>query len=366
MVLDRLRHPIVLAPLAGGPSSPALTAAVSGAGGLGFFASGYLTAEALRDGIAQVRALTSEPFGVNIFVLPAEDIDLGAVRAYVERLRAEAARYGVDPGEPRYEDDDWDAKLDVLRADPVAVVSFTFECPAPDVVASLKDVGSEIWVTVTDLDEVRAAAAAGADALVVQGFEAGGHRASFTDSGDREELGLLALVRLAAVETALPLVATGGIADGAGVAAALAAGASAAQIGTAFLLAPEAGTNPAHREALAADTPTALTRAFTGRRARGLVNRFLEEHSGEAPSAYPHVHHATAPIRAAARERGDAGGFNLWAGQAHRLAASRPAADIVQSLSVEARAALESARERLGRQEGASVSAERSRSPTDM
>jgi nitronate monooxygenase len=366
MVLDRLRHPIVLAPLAGGPSTPALAAAVSRAGGLGFFAGGYLTPEALRTGVAEVRALTSEPFGVNLFVPPVEDVDAGAVRAYVGRLRAEAARYGVEPGEPRYDDDGWDAKLDVLRADPVAVVSFTFGCPTPEVIASLKEAGSEVWVTATDLAEVRAATAAGADALVVQGIEAGGHRASFSDRNDAEDLGLLALIRLAAVETRLPLIATGGIADGAGVAAALAAGAVAAQVGTAFLLAPEAGTNPAHREALAADQATALTRAFTGRRARGLVNRFLEEHSGEAPTAYPHIHHATAPIRAAAREQGDAGGFNLWAGQAHRLAAPRPAAEIVRSLSADAGAALKSARERLVGQEGARVSAERSRSATDM
>jgi nitronate monooxygenase len=366
MVLDGLRHPIVLAPLAGGPSTPALTAAVSDAGGLGFFAAGYLTPDALRDGIAQVRALTSAPFGVNLFAPPAGHVDDAAVSAYAERLRVEAARYGVEPGEPRSDDDGWDAKLEILRSDPVAVVSFTFGCPAPDVIESIEDVGSEAWVTVTNPGESREAAAAGADALVVQGIEAGGHRASFADNDTAEDFGLLALIRLAAASTGLPLVATGGISDGAAVAAVLAAGARAAQIGSAFMLAPEAGTNPAHREALAAGSPTAITRAFTGRRGRGIVNRFMEEHSDGAPTAYPHLHHVTAPIRAAARERGDAGGFNLWAGQAHRFATAMPAAEIVHSLGADARAALEAACERLAAQEGASVSAERSRSSSDM
>lgn len=149
------------------------------------------------------------------------------------------------------------------------------------------------------------------------------------------------LLRLVAAEIDLPLVAAGGLADGASIAAVLAAGARAAQLGTAFLLAPEAGTDPAHRAAIAEEEPTALTRAFTGRLARGIVNRFLVQHTEAAPIAYPHVHHATAPIRAAARERGDADGFNLWAGQAHTLARELPAAEIVQTLSDEARAALE-------------------------
>jgi nitronate monooxygenase len=127
----------------------------------------------------------------------------------------------------------------------------------------------------------------------------------------------------------------------------LAAGAAAAQVGTAFLRAPEAGTNAAHRDALAADTPTALTRAFSGRAARGLVNRFLVEHSADAPIAYPHVHHATSRLRAQARERGDADGFNLWAGQAHRLARAEPAAEIVRRLAADARAALAGAAARV-------------------
>jgi nitronate monooxygenase len=215
------------------------------------------------------------------------------------------------------------------------VVSFTFGCPPLCELVSLRAHGSEVWVTVTDEAEARAARDAGADVLVLQGVEAGGHRGSWEDRPDTaaDGLGLLALLRLVAEsDVDLPLVAAGAVADAASLSAVLAAGATAAQVGTAFMLAPEAGTNPAHREALRSDSPTALTRAFTGRLARGIVNRFMEEHSPAAPVAYPHIHHATAGLRAAARESGDAGGFNLWAGQAHRLAVERPAAETVLAL----------------------------------
>jgi len=339
MVLAGLRHPIVLAPLAGGPATPALAAAVTDAGGLGFLAAGYLTAEEMCTDIRELRERTDNVFGVNVFVPGGPPADERALRGYVERMRGEASRYGVGVGEPRDDDDDWGAKLAALEQEPVPVVSFTFGCPAPEVIAALRDAGSEVWVTVTDLAEARRAAGAGADALVLQGIEAGGHRASFVDRDDAEGLSTLALLRLVRAALALPLVATGGITDGAAVAAVLAAGAAAAQIGTGFLRADEAGTHPAHRQALATETETALTRAFTGRLARGLVNRFLVEHGAEAPSAYPHVHHATAPIRAEARRRGDADGFNLWAGQAHRLAVAAPAAEIVRTLVRDAEAA---------------------------
>jgi nitronate monooxygenase len=349
VILDRLRYPIVLAPLGGGPSTPALTAAVSNAGGLGFLAGGYLTASDLRAAIGAVRERTSAPFGVNVFVPGSPAVDERAVRAYLERLQAEAARYGASVGDPRYDDDDWDAKVALLRDEPVPVVSFTFAAPPADVVAQLRKKGSEVWATVTEVAEARVAHEAGVDVLVVQGVEAGAHRASFRDRDDAEALGVLPLIRLVSAELDLPLVAAGGIGDGASVAAVLVAGASAAQIGTGFLRAAEAGTHPVHRAALAADAPTALTRAFSGRLARGLVNRFLTEHSRDAPSAYPHVHFATAPIRAAAREQGEADGFNLWAGQAHRLARELPAAEIVETLAREARTALAAAEARLDR-----------------
>lgn len=343
MDFPRLAHPIVQAPLSGGPSTPELAAAVSGAGGLGFLAAGYTSAEALRGQITRVRELTAAPFGVNIFVLEEQRIDAAALSAYRDSLAAEAKRYSIELGEPRFDDDELDAKLAVLEAARVAVVSTAFGCPSAELTGRLHDAGSACWVTVGSPAEAAQAAAAGADALVVQGLEAGGHRGGF---GDASDLGVLPLLRLVARESILPLVAAGGIADGAAVAAVLAAGATAAQVGTAFLRTPEAGTSAAHRAALAGEEPTGLTRAFTGRRARGIVNRFMRSHP-DAPSGYPHVHHLTAPLRAAARAAGDADTINLWAGQAYPLAAEVPAAELVRLLGSGARAALVAAQARL-------------------
>jgi nitronate monooxygenase len=338
VVLDELNVPIVLAPLAGGPSTPALAAAVADSGGLGFVASGYLSAIELRDRIGETRRRTRGAIGVNLFV-PGGPTDRSAYGTFVERLRPEAARAGVELGDPRFEDDDWQAKLELLRADPVPVVSFAFGCPAPAVLSELHAAGSETWISVTSPDEAREAARAGASALVVQGGEAGGHRASFVDRPDVPVYGLLTLLQLVGAVVDLPVVATGGIATGGGVAAVLGAGARAAQLGTAFLRCPEAGTAEVHRRALASAAPTTLTRAFTGRLARGIENRFIRRYHEEAPIAYPEVHHVTAPLRRAGRERGDAGVVNLWAGEAHELAEERPAAEIVRAVAAEARAA---------------------------
>ncbi|MGZ4352783.1 MAG: nitronate monooxygenase, partial [Gaiellaceae bacterium] len=181
--------------------------------------------------------------------------------------------------------------------------------------------------------------------LVVQGVEAGGHRGTFADEDGAGELGLLALLRLVARTVSLPLVASGGIVDGAGVAAVLAAGARAAQRGTAFLRTPEAGTSAEHRAALAGDRRTTLTRAFTGRRARSIENRFVREHA-DAPSAFPHLSFVTAPVRSAARASGDPESTSLWAGQAYPLAEEAPAAELVRRWSDEARAALAAASHR--------------------
>ena len=342
MVLDAVRVPIVQAPLAGGASTPALTAAVVEAGAFGFVAAGYRTPEALGEDIAAVRAATDGAFGVNLFV-PGAATDPAAYAAHMAALEEEARRAGVALGEPRFEDDGWQAKLALLADDPVAVVSFTFGCPSADVVRRLQAVGSEVWVTVTDPEEALQAAAAGADALVAQGIEAGGHRASFVDADGAGEYGLLALLQVLRARIELPLVGSGGIAGGRAVAAVLCAGARAAQVGTAFMRCPEAGTSEPHREALSTRTPTRLTRAFTGRQARGIANRFLREHSADAPVAYPEIHHATAPLRAAARAAGDAESINLWAGQTHELAGELPAAEVVARMAAEAAEALTSA-----------------------
>lgn len=332
MVLDELDTPIVLAPLAGGPSTPELAAAVTEAGGLGFLGAGYLTADALLDRIRATRDLTSGPIAVNLFVIDGGPSDPAVYSDYVAALAPEAERLGVEVGEPRFDDDDLDAKVEVLLADPVPVVSFTFGIPSADAIAALRAAGSEIWMTVTNADEAEAAFEAGADVLVAQGGEAGGHRGSFDDAPDQRVEPLVPLVEEIRTTTDLPVVAAGGIATSDHVERALHAGAEAAAAGTAFMLAPEAGTSAAHRDAMRLATPTALTRAFTGRLARGIRNRFMLEHL-DAPRAYPEIHYATAPLRAAGREVGDADVVNLWAGARHAMTVERPAAETLAALA---------------------------------
>jgi nitronate monooxygenase len=331
--------PVVGAPLAGGPSTPALAAAVSGVGGLGFLAAGYKTAAEVAADIVETRAATDRPFGVNVFFPTNVGADEAALEAYVQRLQPEADRYRVEVGEPRWSDDDWDAKLELVGRERPAVVSFTFGCPDGEVIAELQSAGIAVWCTVTTPGEAALASERGVDALVVQGAEAGGHQSSFDDT-DAEPTGLLALLELVSRVTDRPFVAAGGIASGASVAAVVAAGAAAAQVGSALMLTPEAGTSDPQRQAFATDAPTALTRAFTGRHARGIVNRFLREHDAAAPKGYPQIHYATAPIRAAARAAGDADAINLWAGKGYRLARAAPAAELVAEWGEEASARL--------------------------
>lgn len=337
--------------MAGGPSTPALAAAVSAAGGLGFLAGGHKSVEAVQRELDQLSSLMPAglPYGINLFAPSGPGSSTAQVSAYAARLGDEARHRGAELGSPRFDDDHYQDKLAQLRARRVPVVSFTFGCPAPADVDLLRGVGSAVWVTVTTAEEAVAAQAVGADALVVQGVEAGGHRGGFDDTRPGD-VGLLALLQLVAgaVGDELPLIAGGGLATGRGVAAALAAGAAAAQIGTAFLLAAEAGTDATHRQLIGEGRrPTALTRAFTGRTARSIVNGFLEQHSDHAPSAYPQVHHLTGPLRAAARRAGDPEGFPLWAGQSYSLARQAPAAEIVRTLTTEAGAALRRATNRL-------------------
>lgn len=347
-VLDALRVPIVQAPLSGGPSTPELTIAAGRAGALGFLAAGYRRPAEVRADIRRVRAASAGPFGVNLFVPGDPSADEAAIEAYAERIRGEVARAGAGLGEPAWSDDHWRPKLDLVLAERPAVVSFTFGCPERAVFDALRAAGVEVWVTVTEAGEAEQAAEVGADALVVQGVEAGGHRGSFDDLDGVGEVGLIVLLRLVSSRVGLPLVASGGICDGSAAAAALAAGARAVQVGTALLDTPEAGTSAPHREALRRQGRTRLTRAFSGRRARGIVNGFMERNDGEAPRGYPQVHALTAPMRAAARARGEPDLVNLWAGQGHALMPHGVSAQaVIARMADEISAALEDARARL-------------------
>lgn len=333
-LLDRLRYPVVVAPMAGGPSTPGLVTAAAAAGALGFLAAGYKAASAMTAEIEAVRSAGTEFFGVNVFVPGAPAADRGALARYVADLSAQAAGLGAAAGEPAWDDDGWEPKIAALLAARPPIVSFTFGCPAAELVARFRAAGSLVWVTVTSPAEAAAAASAGADFLCVQGPEAGAHRGTFTNE-DRpaEEPGLIPLIGEARRVTDLPLVAAGGISDRSAVAAALAAGASAVQCGTAFLRCPESGAHPAHKAALADPrfSQTAVTRAFSGRPARGLVNRFMRDHPA-APAAYPEINNATRPLRSAAAAAGDVERMSLWAGRAYRAAAARPAAEVVTAL----------------------------------
>lgn len=315
-------------------------------------AAGYLAPDRLANDIAQLRSLTSTPFGVNVFVAGAGPADSGVVEAYAARLTPLAEQAGVALGTPRHDDDDFEAKIALLLADPVAVVSFTFGAPPADVVGALRGVGSEVWITVTSPAEAEAVLPLGPDALVVQGVEAGGHRGVFGDDAEQSDLTLLVALQLIRARTAVPLVGAGGIATGAALAAVLAAGACAGQVGSALLRSAEADTSEIQRTAVAQDRRTVLTRAFSGRTARSLDNRWHEQFGALAPAAYPEVHHLTAPLRAHGRAHGDVDLVNLWAGQAHGLAQARSATEIVAEMGREAREALRDASAELERPPG--------------
>ncbi len=334
--------------MAGGGSCPRLAAAVSEAGGLGFLAAGYKTVDGLYEEVKQIRGLTGRPFGVNLFMPQPQTADPAAVEVYRHQLAGEAAWYETPLGDPDSgRDDGYEAKVAILLDDPVPVVSFTFGCPRPAVLKSFAKAGTFTVVTVTTPEEAQAAESAGADALCVQGIEAGGHQGTHRDdpAADGTGIGLLTLIALVRETVALPVIAAGGLMRGGQIAAALAAGATAAQLGTAFLVCPESGANSLHKQAMTNPlfVRTELTRAFSGRPARGLVNRFMREHGPYAPAAYPQVHHLTSGLRKAAAKTGDAQGMALWAGQGHRLARELPAARLVEVLAAEldsARAAL--------------------------
>jgi nitronate monooxygenase len=340
---DQLRVPLVVSPMAGGPSTPELAAAAANAGALGFLAAGNLPVAGLIERIARLRQLTASPFGVNVFVptientVEAAPLDRSdAVAEYRELLAADAERYGITLPEVNGSDtDDWSAKLEYLLEHPVAVVSFTFGLPDCRVFDRLHAVGTHVIVTVTDAEEALAASDQGADGLAVQGPLAGGHRGTHAVAKQPGAVGLDALLASIATVTSLPRIAAGGIATRERIDELLADGAAAVQLGTVFLRADECGASPWHKDALASGRyrSTAVTRAFTGRPARGLVNRFLTEHDGEAIAAYPEVNLLTRPLRAAAAAASDPDGMALWAGTGFASARALPAADILAALA---------------------------------
>ncbi len=339
--------PIVLAPL-GGPGTVELTAAACNAGAFGVLACQYSDPERMRSDIERLRSMTDKPFGVNLFIEqppPAIDGD--------ELLRADRRldRYREDlrippratpPRPPAYHDEQMRV---VLEMRPRAF-TFTLGIPPDDVIAELKSAGIFTVGTATTVEEALALADAGIDAICAQGAEAGGHRGTFLSRDTLALIGTMALVPQVVDAVRVPVIAAGGIGDGRGVAAALALGACAAQLGTAFLRATEASTAKAYREALrrssAADT--VITEAFSGKPARGIVNRVtseLEDRNERAP--YPYQNTLTRDIRNAAAAQDRAEFLSLWAGQAFPLAQDAPVAQIIESILAQMHAALQRA-----------------------
>ncbi|RPA12750.1 2-nitropropane dioxygenase [Gordonia sp. OPL2] len=333
--------------MAGGPTTPALVAEVGAAGGLGMVAAGYLSAAALSELLDDVEGRTDRPYGVNLFLSGPDPLadDPSGLRAraladYRSELAAED-RHGAEPGDPRYSDEEVADKITVLAAHRPALVSVTFGDPGPAVVGRVhEEVGAPVAVTVTSLAEAGVAIDSGADALIVQGIEAGGHRGVWIDdpalSAGGPRVPTADLVRTISAAVDVPVIAAGGVTDGAAIRSMMSLGAAAAQLGTAFLCCDEAGTSTPHRRALLGRiyTDTVITRAFSGRSARSLRNDFAMRHL-DAPALYPHIHHLTKPLRAAATAADDPDGINLWAGTGWRAVTDGPAADLMARLTAE-------------------------------
>ncbi|OBF11505.1 2-nitropropane dioxygenase [Mycobacterium sp. 852002-10029_SCH5224772] len=322
--------------MAGGPSTPELAAAVTNAGGLGFLAAGMLSAEGLADAIVAARKLTGGALGVNLFVPQEQVATTEGLDAFAAALAPEAQQYGVALGEPRHDDDEWAAKLEVVCDLRPEVVSFTFGAPSDDLCRRLAGVGTSSFATLTTVGEAVIAIGSGVDALVAQGPAAGGHRATFDALVAPPRDPLEDMVTALAACCDCPVVAAGGIGTPRHVRRMRDAGATAVQVGTALLLADEAGTNPTHRAALCDPqfTHTTVTRAFTGRYARALHNRFIDQHEADAIFGFPEVARVTAPIQAAAVKLGDPHGTAMWAGAAFHHVKPGSAVDLIREFAV--------------------------------
>jgi nitronate monooxygenase len=340
--------PIIQAPMAS-VSTPAMAAAVSNAGGLGSIGVGSVDAVAAREMITAVRASTDRPFNVNVFCHRPAVTDPSREEAWLARLAPVFRQFGAERPKRLTEiyrsfvEDE--AMLTVLLEERPRVVSFHFGLPSAERIQALRHAGMVLLATATNLTEARSIAAAGIDAVVAQGYEAGGHRGVFDPEAQDERLGTIALTRLLVRSLDIPVIAAGGIMDGAGIAACLLLGACAAQLGTAFVACPESAADEGYRSALlgGTDRQTVITKAISGRPARCLGNRFTalgDEAAGTMVPAYPIAYDAAKSLNAAAKAAGETGYGAHWAGQGAPMARSLPAADLVVELGSEMERAL--------------------------
>ena len=337
--------PLVQAPMAG-VSTPELAAAAANAGALGSLGVGATNADGACKMIAAFRERSRRSLNVNVFCHEPARANPSVESAWLELLRPHFERYGAKP--PRELKEIYrsfvadDAMLTALLADKPRVVSFHFGLPSAERIKALREAEIVLLASATNLTEARAAEKAGVHAIVAQGYEAGGHRGIFDPDATDDCLGTLALTRLLVRELRLPVIAAGGIMDGAGIAAVLRLGAQAAQLGTAFVACPESAADGGYREALAGDAAshTVMTRAISGRPARCLRNRFTAlgaEVSARQIPAYPITYDAGKALNAAAKAGGEFGYGAQWAGQGAPLARALPAAELVRVLAAEAR-----------------------------
>jgi nitronate monooxygenase len=329
-------NPVLAAPMSGGPTTPAMVIAAHQADSFGFLAGGYKPVAVLSSQIREVRAATPT-FGVNLFAPNPLPVNPDLYHSYAAAIQADGERYGLDlTAVPLREDDDeWAAKVDLLINDPVPVVSFTFGVPDREVLDRLRRAGSLLVQTVTSVAEAALAAEAGVDVLVVQSYEAGGHFGTLTPRSPSSPRPLVDLVPAVRAAVRLPVIAAGGLAPAPSIRDVLQIGADAVMVGTYLLRTEESGASATYKAALAArrDAPTAVTRAFSGRPARGIGNAFMQTYEPVAPFGYPAVHHLTSPLRQAAAAAGDPDRINLWAGTGHALAPDGSVVAALRSLA---------------------------------
>jgi nitronate monooxygenase len=343
---DRLGidYPIIQAPLAGGGDTPELVAAVSNAGGMGFIGAAYLTPDQIVAAANQVRIDTSRPFGVNLFA-PLPVPEAPDATAAIQRISGYHKELGLpSPSRPVPPASAFDDQLRACLESGASVFSFTFGLLPQSAVEMIRQRGFFLIGTATTVQEAIALQESGVDAVVTQGSEAGGHRGTFAGSFESAMIGTISLVPQIADAVRVPVIASGGIMDGRGIAAALALGAGAVQMGTAFLTCHESGVPEAYREAILAahEDQTRITRAFSGRPARGIANRFMDEveSSPKAILPFPWQNSLTRSMRREAAKQGRAEFLSLWAGQGTRLARTQSAADLIQRLARETRDAI--------------------------
>ena len=329
--------PLVAAPMSGGPTTPEMVSAATRAGALGMLAAGYKTVEAVEAEIKKVRA-EGIPFGINLFAPNPLPVDPDGYRTYAAIVQQDADQFAVTlPPEPIEDTDRFDEKIALLLDDPVPMASFTFGIPPRDVITALQRANTVVVQTVTTAEEAALAHEAGVDMLAVQAAAAGGHSGTLSPRQPLRPVPIVDLVRQVAATVPLPIMAAGGLATSAAVAEVVRAGAAAAVVGTVLLRANESGASATHREALTdpAYTETVITRAFTGRPARGLRNAFIDAHEAQAPLGYPAIHYLTTGMRKAAAAAGKPDYVHLWAGTGYRHATAEPAADILRRLASE-------------------------------